>query len=214
MALGFLKMFMPKDRIFYELFERMTGILVEMGDALVAAMNEPDYDKRKLALKKLEDFEHRCDEVTHNLFIELGRNFITPFDREDIHSLATALDDIADFIWGSGKRILNYNVESIDQIMKDFSVIIKNAIVSLDSGMKELRDMKHLEAITQCCVTVNSLENEADDLLDKAILALFSTQIDPIDLIKRKDLYEEMELVTDKCEDAANVIETIIIKYS
>jgi hypothetical protein len=214
MALGFMKMFMPKDRVFYGLFEEMTGTLVEMGKAFGDALSIEDLDTRNAALRRLNDYEHACDSITHKIFIELGRNFITPFDREDIHSLASALDDIADFTWGSAKRILNYGLQSIDENMRGFAVIIQDSIGALHSGIHELRNMKNLTAITDCCVKVNSLENDADEILDKATIKLFSTKMEAIELIKLKDLYEEMELVTDKCEDAANVIETIIIKYS
>ncbi len=215
MALGFLKLFTPKDRVFYGLFEQMTGILVEMGNALPKAFAITDPAARTAALRTLNDYEHACDEVTHKIFIELGRNFITPFDREDIHALASALDDVADYTWGSAKRILNYGLEDIDDTMIRLAKIIEESIGALHSGIHELRNMKNLAAITDCCVRVNSLENDADDLLDKATISLFSSPtLSAVELIKRKDLYEELELVTDKCEDAANVIESIIIKYS
>lgn len=216
MAFSLSKLFSPKDRVFYGLFEEATTNLMEMGHAFVAALNESDTTKRNMALRGLDDLEHKNDEVTHRIFIELGRNFITPFDREDIHSLATALDDVADFIWGSSKRILYYNVSHIDETMKQMAGIILESIQTLHVGVGELRNMKNIKAITDCCVKVNSLENDADELLDQAIVRLFdgSEEISAIELIKRKDLYEEMETVTDKCEDAANVIESIIIKYA
>ncbi len=207
-------MFTPKDRVFYSLFEELMSVLKEMAEAFPKALQIADPASRYTALKNINDFEHRCDEITHRIFIELGQNFITPFDREDIHTLASALDDVADFIWGSAKRILNYGLEDLDEHMVNFARVIQKAIASLDTGIRELRTMKNMAAITQCCVDVNSYENEADDLLDHAIQALFSSRLDAIEIIKRKDIYEELEVVTDKCEDAANVIETIIIKYS
>ena len=100
-----LKLFTPKDRVFYGLFEEVTGNLKRMSEVLIQAMNEPDRPTRDNLLRSLDDLEHKNDEVTHRIFIELGRNFITPFDREDIHALASALDDVADYTWGSAKRI-------------------------------------------------------------------------------------------------------------
>ncbi len=216
MAFSLAKLFSPKDRVFYGLFEQSTNNLVEMGVEFVAALRIKDQAQRNLALKAIDDHEHKNDDVTHQIFIELGRNFITPFDREDIHTLATALDDVADFIWGSAKRILYYNVSEIDETMHKLSEIILESIKTLQKGVVELRNMKNLKAITDSCVKVNSLENDADEVLDGAIVRLFdgSQDISAIELIKRKDLYEEMETVTDKCEDAANVIESIIIKYA
>jgi predicted phosphate transport protein (TIGR00153 family) len=214
MAFSLNKLFSPKDRVFYGLFEQSTNNLVEMGQAFVAALRDPDRTKRDMALRGLDDLEHKNDEVTHQIFIELGRNFITPFDREDIHTLATALDDVADYIWGSAKRVVYYNIAEIDETMHRMADVILESIVTLQIGVRELRNMKNLKAITDSCVKVNSLENDADELLDAAIVRLFdgSQNIDAIELIKRKDLYEEMETVTDKCEDAANVIESIILK--
>ena len=214
MAFGFMKFFTPKDRVFYTLFEKMTSILVDMSEDFSKVLKIADVDDRRKALRSINDWEHACDEVTHQIFIELGRNFITPFDREDIHTLATALDDIADNIWGSAKRILNYNLEDVDDYMLRFSSIIQKSVTVLKLGITELRDMKEMKVLTDCCVQINSFENEADELLDAATQKLFSSGLPTLDIVKKKDLYEDLEIVTDKCEDAANVIESIIIKYS
>jgi predicted phosphate transport protein (TIGR00153 family) len=209
-----LNFFQPQDKIFYSLFEQVTTTLTQMGATFHEAIHETDYQKRVSLLKSLEDLEHKNDEVTHQIFIELGRNFITPFDREDIHYLATSLDDVADYIWGAAKRIVNYNMVDIDDSTRGFASVIHNSISELHKGVIELRGMKNMRAITEACVRINSFENEADDLLDSSMVALFSTEMDPIEVIKKKDLYQMLEIVTDKCEDAANVIESIIIKYA
>jgi predicted phosphate transport protein (TIGR00153 family) len=216
MAFGsFLKIFMPKDRVFYSLFEEVTGNLKLMSEAFSQALTTTDRKERDRLLRSLEDLEHRNDEVTHKIFIELGRNFITPFDREDIHTLTTSLDDVADYMWGSAKRILNYQIEEIDQTMQEFTRIIDLCIEALHRAVHELRDMKDIHKITDACVAINKLENDADDIFDKATVVLFtSPNLSAVELIKRKDLYQEMEIVTDKCEDAANVVESIIIKYA
>jgi len=214
MGLGFIKLFLPKDRVFYGLFEEGTVNLIEMSTVLVNALSEPDVDKRLTMLYSLDDLEHKNDDITHRIFIELGQNFITPFDREDIHALATALDDVADYTWGSAKRMINYHMEEVDDVMRNFGNIIHKCTDALHLAVRELRDMKNLRSITSSCVAINSLENEADELLDKGIATLFTSSINAVELIKKKDLYEELELVTDKCEDAANVIESIIIKYA
>src|SRR5690606_18300079 len=209
-----IKLFMPKDRVFYTLFEEVAVILTEMANIFSQAIPVADESKRISLLKSLEDLEHKNDDVTHRIYVELGKNFITPFDREDIHSLATSLDDIADYIWGAAKKITNYSIATDDKITASFVVVITKSVAALNKAVRELRNMKDLRAITESCVIINSLENEGDDLLDKAMMELFGSQIDPIELIKRKDLYEILEIVTDKCEDAANVIESIIVKYS
>jgi predicted phosphate transport protein (TIGR00153 family) len=209
-----LKFFLPKDRIFYGLFEEVANTLVQMGNTFKKAMQEQDLTQRDALLRTLEDLEHKNDETTHQIFIELGRNFITPFDREDIHYLATSLDDIADYIWGAAKRVVNYQIDDQYNTLPAFAEIISKSIAAIYTGVHGLRDMKDLRSITAACVIVNSLENDADDLLDSTLLKLFSSKIDAVELIKQKDIYQMLETVTDKCEDAANVVESIIIKYS
>jgi len=209
-----LKIFQPKDKVFYSLFEEVAGVLTQMSDTFTQSVKDSNPSKKEAALKALEDLEHQNDEITHKIFIELGRNFITPFDREDIHALATSLDDIADFLWGAAKRIHNYQIEDADEYTIAFADVIVRSVAALSKALKEIRNMKDLRAITESCVKINSLENEADELLDKAMVHLFSSNMAPVELIKKKDLYEMLELVTDKCEDAANVIESIIIKYA
>ena len=209
-----LKFFLPKDRVFYSLFEEVAGTLVQMGDVFQKAMQQQDLSKRDEILRTLEDYEHKNDEITHRLFIELGRNFITPFDREDIHYLATSLDDIADYMWGAAKRIVNYQIDDQYNTLPAFAEIISKSIAAIYTCVHALRDMKDLRAITAACVLVNSLENDADDLMDSTLMKLFVSNISAVELIKQKDIYQMLETVTDKCEDAANVVESIIIKYS
>jgi uncharacterized protein len=209
-----LKFFQPKDRIFFNLFEAVGTQLMQMSELFTNAINEKDITKRDEMLRKLEDFEHKNDEVTHQIFIQLGQNFITPLDREDIHYLATALDDIADYMWGAAKRIVNYQIEDEYQTLPAFAEIISKSIISVNTALFALRDMKDMESITASCIAVNNYENNADNLLDATMLKLFNSSSSAVDLIKKKDIFQMLELVTDKCEDAANVIESIIIKYS
>ncbi len=215
MALGsILKIFLPKDKVFYNLFEQVAKNLVQMSDMFGSAINERDLSKRDVILKRLEEMEHKNDEVTHEIFIQLGQNFITPLDREDIHALATSLDDIADYLWGASKRIVNYEVEDTYGALVSFAEIISKSVKAIAVAINSLRDMKNLEAITRSCVTVNSLENDGDDLLDNTMLKLFASQKSAVEIIKHKDIVQMLETVTDKCEDVANVIESIIIKYA
>jgi uncharacterized protein len=209
-----LKIFLPKDRIFYQLFESVAKELVKMGDKLKEMVNEPDYDVRAKYLKELEDMEHVNDDLTHQIFMELGKNFITPFDREDIHYLASALDDIADYIYATAKKINFYRVNPDDIGIRKFGDIIPLGCVAVHNAVVELRNMKNMRQITDALVSINSIENQADDIYDMSIERLFATEPDAKELIKKKEIYQVMEIVTDKCEDAANVIESIIVKYA
>ncbi|MBK6828638.1 MAG: DUF47 domain-containing protein [Chitinophagaceae bacterium] len=211
---SFLKIFMPKNKVFYELFENVAENVAKMGSMLRDVVAEPDFDKRAQLITQLEDLEHANDEFTHNLFTELGRNFITPFDREDIHYLATSLDDIADYIYASAKKINFYKVNPNDIGLQKFSELIEQGAHQVKIAVTELRDMKNMRNITEALVKINSIENQADDVFDFSIERLFETEPDAKEVIKKREIYQVMEIVTDKCEDASNVIESIIIKYA
>jgi uncharacterized protein Yka (UPF0111/DUF47 family) len=210
----FAKLLAPKNKIFYELFEKSADNVKQMGQLLTQVIGEPDFDKRQGIISQMEDVEHANDELTHLLFTELGRNFITPFDREDIHYLASALDDIADYIFATSKKINFYRVNPNDIGMQKLSEIILQSCSEVRKAVGELRNMKNMRLITESLVKINSLENEADDIFDMSIERLFATEPDAKEVIKKREIYQVMETATDKCEDAANVIESIIVKYA
>jgi uncharacterized protein Yka (UPF0111/DUF47 family) len=162
----------------------------------------------------MEDLEHQNDDLTHQIFIELGKNFITPFDREDIHSLATSLDDICDYIYASAKKINFYKIDPNDSGIQKMADTINNAVLAVNSAVKELRNLKNTQKIVECVIRINSFENQADDIFDLSIEKLFDSDIDAKELIKKREIYQTMEEATDKCEDAGNVIESIVVKYA
>jgi hypothetical protein len=215
MASGLLRFFLPKDRIFFTLFENVSENLEKLSNLLVKVVHEPDYGQRTILIKEMEDLEHANDDLTHNIFIELGKNFITPFDREDIHSLASALDDIADYIYASGKKINFYRIDpTTDQGIKKSANEIKDAVKSVKQAVLELRNLKNTQKIVECVIKINSAENVADEIFDMCIEKLFDSDVDAKELIKKRELYQVLENVTDKCEDAGNVIESIVVKYA
>ncbi|MBC7827034.1 MAG: DUF47 domain-containing protein [Chitinophagaceae bacterium] len=209
-----MKIFMPKDRIFYTLFEEVAETVSKMGKMLKQVVTQPDFDKRAALISQIEDLEHVNDDLTHKIFTELGRNFITPFDREDIHYLASALDDICDYIFASAKKINFYKVNPNDQGIQKMAELIEQGCEQIKNAILELRNMRDMRKITEALVKVNSIENQADDIFDMSIDRLFETEPDAKEVIKKREIYQVMEIVTDKCEDAGNVIESIIIKYA
>jgi predicted phosphate transport protein (TIGR00153 family) len=211
---SFLRIFLPKDRIFYELFEGVAVTVHKMGRKMQEVVAEPDFDKRAQLIQEVEDLEHINDDSTHRIFTELGKNFITPFDREDIHYLATALDDIADYIYSSAKKINFYRVNPNDIGIQKMAELIAEGCNEIQKAVGELRNMKDMRKITDALVKINSIENQADDIFDMSIERLFATEPDAKEVIKKREIYQVMEIVTDKCEDAANVIESIIVKYA
>jgi uncharacterized protein Yka (UPF0111/DUF47 family) len=209
-----MKIFTPKDRVFYTLFEQVADTMSKMGRVLKEVVKEPDFDKRAGLISQIEDLEHVNDDFTHQIFTELGRNFITPFDREDIHYLATSLDDVCDYIFATAKKINFYKVNPNDQGIQKMADLIEQGSEQIRTAVHELRNMRDMRKITEALVKVNSIENQADDIFDLSIERLFETEPDAKEVIKKREIYQVMEIVTDKCEDAANVIESIIIKYA
>jgi predicted phosphate transport protein (TIGR00153 family) len=211
---SFFKIFLPKDRIFYSLFETVADTVHKMSITLQEMVYESDEDKRASILAQIENLEHKNDDLTHNIFTELGRNFITPFDREDIHQLATALDDIADYIYASAKKINFYKINPNDIGIHKMTEMILQGSIEVKKAVHGLRDMKNLREMTEALVKINSIENQADDVFDMSIEMLFNNENDFKEVIKKREIYQVLEIATDKCEDAANVIESIIIKYA
>jgi predicted phosphate transport protein (TIGR00153 family) len=210
----FFKIFLPKDRVFFTLFENMAEVVGKMATQLQLMVNESDEDKRAEIAAIIENLEHKNDDFTHNVFTELGRNFITPLDREDIHYLATALDDIADYIYASAKKINFYRVNPNDIGIHKLADLVLQGSVEIKKAVHGLRDMKNLREMTEAIVKINSIENQADDVFDMSIDRLFNNENDFKEVIKKREIYQVLEIATDKCEDAANVIESIIIKYA
>jgi uncharacterized protein len=204
--------FVPKDKKFFPLFEQAGANLIDMAKLLKQSVNSNDLDFRKETFKKIEDLEHVGDNITHQIHLELGRNFITPFDREDIHALASSLDDVADFIHGASNRIQLYKVEKPSEPMIELTDLILEATEHVAKALYELKDLKNIRNITDSCVRINSVENKADYIFDKAVADLFEYEKDAISLIKQKEVLSAMEDATDKCEDVANVLESILVK--
>lgn len=204
--------FIPKDKKFFPLFEQAGSNLIEMSLLLKEAVNASDSEKRKEIVRKIEDLEHKGDNITHQIHLELGKNFITPFDREDIHALASSLDDVADFINGASNKMDLYKVQKPTEPMIEMADLIVEATDHVAKAIFELKDLKNIRNITDACVRINSVENKADYIFDKAVADLFEFEKDAITLIKHKEVLSAMEDATDKCEDVANVLESILVK--
>ncbi|HLO37011.1 MAG TPA: DUF47 family protein [Lacibacter sp.] len=211
---SFMKFFLPKDRIFYQLFEEVAITSLEMSVLLKKMVNEREFEKRADIVRQIEDLEHKNDDLTHKIFTELSRNFITPFDREDIHYLASAMDDVADYIFASAKKINFYRVDPQHESFTKMADLIMQGCENIKTAVMGLKDMKNMRQITDALVRINSIENQADDVFDQSIERLFATENDAKEVIKKREIYQVMEIATDKCEDAANVIESIIVKYA
>lgn len=209
-----LSFFIPKERKFFEMFEKATGNLVEISKLLVDLVKSTSTEERKNLRNEIEKLEHVGDSCTHDILKQLSLSFITPFDREDIHSLTVIIDDIADYVNGVASRIIIYKIEPDDitpEIIK-LAELIQRCCEELQIAVGQLHNMKHIEKINEAYVRINSIENHADDIFDMAIGQLFEEEKDPIKLIKMKEIYATLETATDKAEDAADIIKSIQVK--
>lgn len=170
-----------------------------------------DYRNVEDMKDRISEIEHQTDDLVHSIFEKLNETFITPIDREDISSLASALDNVLDHIHGAARRIHLYEVQGPTKTMKRFSEVILKACTELALAVKEMRELKKPEKIEGRCVDINTFENEADEILNYGVVELFKVE-DAKGIIKLKEIYEFLESAVDRCEDAANVISDIVMK--
>ncbi len=208
-----IQILLPHDEKFYTLFEESTQLLLKASVTLKKIADADEETTRALA-KEIQDLEHQADEVTHRIFAELNATFVTPFDREDIHELASSLDDIMDYINGSATRFVLYNVKERAEYMKQLMDIIQKSVEAVARGVSFLRDFRKSDSLQKVLRDVNEYENEADTVFENAVADLFANEKNVIQLIKLKEIYVGLETATDRCEDVANVLESILIKHA
>lgn len=207
-----MRWFLPKSDEFLTLFQQASDNIVEGASLFHALTLDPTNLKEKV--ERIKEIEHIGDRLTHETMDLLNQRFITPFDREDIHALVSRMDDIIDVADAAAQRILLFRIEKIPTQLQRLAEILLASTRELQHALMALHNTKrHSEAI-KSCVEVNRLENDADVVHREALGDLFANSVDAITIIKLKDLYGMLESGTDRCEDVANVIQTIIIKAS
>ena len=200
----------PKSNQFFDLFEKAANNMRHAAGLLQDFIaNHTNLDGK---LKKIEDAEHIGDQITHDTMEMLNKTFITPFDREDIHELASELDDILDLIYGAANKMVLYKIGQPTEGMRKVTDLLARSIDEVAKAVLRLRNQKNPQMILAQCIEVNRIENEADEATRAAIALLFEKEKDPIRLIKEKEILETLETATDRCEDLANVLEGIILK--
>ncbi len=198
---------LPRETKFFDLFAELSTSLNEGARLLRSILEDPrDLEKR---VGQMQAIEHDGDRATHAIIMKLNQSFITPFDREDIHRLASSLDDVLDFVNTAAVRLVMYKISQPPVAAAELAGIIVLQAEELAQGVSLLEKNGK---VLQHCDEINRLEDEADNVSRKAIAALFEHEKDPIQLIKMKELYEVLEVATDKAEDAANVLEAIVLK--
>jgi predicted phosphate transport protein (TIGR00153 family) len=200
----------PREVRFFDLFDQQSQNIIKAAQLL----REQFYNFADARAKahSIKEVEHAGDVITHEIVKRLNTTFITPIDREDIHDLASRLDDVLDYIEAAAERLVVYRIKEPTSACRAMAEVIVNTTHAMDRTIKCLRTMD--PGFHEHTVEVNRLENTADVLLRDSLAAMFDEASDPIEVIKWKEIYETMEIVTDRCEDVANVIEGIILKMA
>jgi predicted phosphate transport protein (TIGR00153 family) len=197
----------PRETKFFEIFENMASNVTEGARVLRQILQT--FENVEAGVQRIKEIEHRGDDMTHAVMTKLNQTFITPFDREDIHRLASSLDDVLDFVNAAGQRLVLYKIRRATSPAAELAGLIVRQSEELTKAVSLLEKNKH---VLEHCVEINRLEDEADSVCREAIANLFENEKDPIELIKMKELYEVLEMATDKAEDAANVLEAVVLK--
>jgi len=207
-----IQILLPHDEKFYLYFEESALNLVNAAKLLPTLCNGLP-DERRKTVQQIQEFEHLGDTVTHKIYAELNATFVTPFDREDIHLLASALDDIMDQIDGTASRFVLYKIQECPAAIKNLMDILEKSVMELQRGVSLLRDFRKAADLQQVLEKINEYENEADSVFERAIADLFENEKDALHIMKLKEIYVAVETATDKCEDVANVMESLLIKH-
>ena len=202
--------FLPKETNFFDLFEKQVGYAVETASYFKELVSKNAIDEN--GIDKMHKLEHDGDEVTHEIFDRLNKTFITPFDREDIHELASEMDNVIDLIQGTTSRMRRYQVKKISEELVRLAEILCEATETMKKAILGLREIQKPSRILEYCIEINSHENAGDQMQELAMEKLFANTTDAIEVIKWKEIYELTETAIDRCEDVANTIEAIVVK--
>ncbi len=204
--------FLPREEKFFDLFEQSAKNMVKAAYRLKEMVDTWDNVEQKVG--EITELEHQGDTITHQIMAQLHRTFITPFDREDISLLANTLDDVTDFIHAAADAMFLYKVDRPSQRAKELADIIVQAASEVEKSVPQLRHRSELKQILERCVEINRLENMADRVFRSAMAELFGDAVDIAQVIKWREIYEQMEGATDRCEDVADVLEGVALKHA
>jgi uncharacterized protein len=203
--------FLPKEKSFFDFFEQHAALTVTGTKEFLDMVT--DGLRLEARARRIADIEHETDVITHRCVEALHKTFITPIDRDSIHRLITRMDDIMDFVEAAAERIALYELTVMTPEVKDLADVLHRASEQVAEACKHLRDLKNPQRILQLAIDINKLENEGDAVLRRAVARLFKEEKDPIMVIKWKEVYENLESATDRCEDVANIIEGVVLEH-
>lgn len=212
---SFFSRFTPKEPKFFPLLKQLSEVLVQASALLAESMQHSSPAERSDYYKRIKEQEREGDKLTHRIFDELSTTFITPFDREDIHDLASCMDDVIDGINSCAKRISIYNPRPIGDSGKEMSRLIQEEAANISKAMDELEGFRKAPTrLRECCAKLHDIENQADDVYEFFIKKLFEEEKDGIELIKIKEIMHELEKTTDAAEHVGKILKSFIVKYA
>jgi len=202
----------PKQKEFFNLFEKSAENLLQTAELLKKLMSTNDFFERETLIVKIKEHETTGDNFTHQIYEDLDKSFITPFDRDDIHKLAASLDDVVDLIESASQKVKLYKPKSFMDEFLTLANLILEASKEIKSVVFGLRNLRKSNDCLMGCIKINEIENKADIVYHYALSQLFEKETDAIELMKKKEIIEALEKATDRAEDTSDIIKTIIIK--
>ncbi len=211
---GLLKYFIPKEKKFYAMFNQAAENTIEASTALEKLFHSPSLEDRRAIGLAIKAIEKKGDEFTNRIFDELNHSFITPFDREDINELTSTIDDVVDLIYSLSGKVEVYRCTVFSTFMKEMVTLIAQGCLQIKVAVGGLEDFKHSNKVLKACKELNKLESRVDEYYHMAISSLFENEKDPIELIKQKEILQNIEKIANKIEDVSDVVKTILVKYA
>jgi uncharacterized protein len=211
---GLLKFFVPKETKFYAMFNQAAENAIEASGALEKLINSSELEERRAIGLTIKAFENKGDEFTNQIFDSLNHTFITPFDREDISELTSKIDDVVDLIYGLSVKVELYRCNNFSTYMKEMVAIIHKGCLHIKVAVGGLHDFRNYQQVMKACKELNKMESRVDEFYRMAISNLFENEKDPIELIKQKEILQNIEKIANKIEDVSDVVKTILVKYA
>jgi len=204
--------FLPRNEAFYDLLHSAASNLVDAGEVLQDLMEH--YENVDMKTGRLRELEHAGDSITHEIMALLHKTFVTPIEREDIALLAERMDDVMDYVEGATTAMRIYQVTGPTPRSRELADVVRLMTLKVEQAIGKLREHRHLRDILPMAVELNRLENVADDLFRNAMAELFQDEASAAEIIKWREIYDQLEQATDRCEDVANVLEGIVLRHA
>jgi uncharacterized protein len=204
--------FLPRETSFFDFFEQHAALTIEGTKEFLSLVTTGTNIAARC--RRISDIEHETDTITHRCVEALHKTFITPIDRDSIHRLITRMDDVMDFVEAAAERLELYELTVMTSDVRDLADVLHRSAQQVEVAVRGLRSLRDPQATLKLCIDINRLENEADAILRRSVARLFKEEKDPIMIIKWKEVYENLESATDRCEDVANIIEGVILEHA